>query len=150
MEKKYDFGTLLSIFWFWYIATLTAQKMKFFVKDSSSKCDQIRSFLRIWSHLLEISLMENFIFCAVPHNLPVKQRNLFSGYIWSPKLFLSRYCIFISTQYQAIWSIILWFSFLRFFDNLSCFLCLFNKFNPQYYSLSLNLGFFQGFIYKMV
>ena len=101
MEKKYDFGTLLSIFWFWYIATLTAQKMKFFVKDSSSKCDQIRSFLRIWSHLLEISLMENFIFCAVPHNLPVKQRNLFSGYIWSPKLFLSRCCSFISTQYPV-------------------------------------------------
>ena len=106
MEKKYDFGTLLSIFWFWYIATLTAQKMKFFVKDSSSKCDQIRSFLRISSHLLEISLMENFIFCAVPHNLPVKQRNWFSGYIWSPKLFLSRYCIFISTQYQAKYSFV--------------------------------------------
>ena len=29
------------------------------------KCDQIRSFLRIWSHLLKKSLMENFIFCAV-------------------------------------------------------------------------------------
>ena len=28
-------------------------------------CDQIRSFLRIWSHLLEKSLMENFIFCAM-------------------------------------------------------------------------------------
>ena len=27
--------------------------------------DQIRSFLQIWSHLLKISLMENFIFCAV-------------------------------------------------------------------------------------
>ena len=27
---------------------------------------QIRSFLRIWSHLLTKSLMENFIFCAVP------------------------------------------------------------------------------------
>ena len=39
--------------------------MKFFIKDFSSKCDQIRSFLRIWSHLLEKSLMENFIFRAV-------------------------------------------------------------------------------------
>ena len=36
--------------------------MKFFFKDFSSKCDQIRSFLWIWSHLLEKSLMENFIF----------------------------------------------------------------------------------------
>ena len=43
----------------------TAQKMKFSIKDFFSKCDQIRSFLRIWSHLLKQSLMENFIFCAV-------------------------------------------------------------------------------------
>ena len=27
--------------------------------------DQIRNFLRIWSNLLEKSLLENFIFCAV-------------------------------------------------------------------------------------
>ena len=39
--------------------------MKFSIKDFLSKCDQIRSFLRIWSHLLKKSLMENFIFCAV-------------------------------------------------------------------------------------
>ena len=43
----------------------TAQKMKFSIKDFFSKCDQIRSFLRIWSHLLNKSLMVNFIFCAV-------------------------------------------------------------------------------------
>ena len=43
----------------------TAQIMKFFIKDFFSKYDQIRSFLRIWSHLLKKSLMENFIFCAV-------------------------------------------------------------------------------------
>ena len=35
------------------------------MKDFSSKCYQIRSFLRVWSHLLEKFLMENFIFCAV-------------------------------------------------------------------------------------
>ena len=44
---------------------ITAQKMKFFIKDFSSKSGQIRSFLRIWSHLLEKSLMKNFTFCAV-------------------------------------------------------------------------------------
>ena len=43
----------------------TAQKMKFSIKDFFSKCGQIRSFLRIWLHLQEKSLMENFIFCAV-------------------------------------------------------------------------------------
>ena len=31
----------------------TAQKMKFSIKDFFSTCDQIRSFLRIWSHLLK-------------------------------------------------------------------------------------------------
>ena len=40
----------------------TAQKMKSSIKDFFIKCDKIRSFLRIWSHLLKKSLMENFIF----------------------------------------------------------------------------------------
>ena len=39
--------------------------MKFSMKDFFSKCDQIHSFLRIWSHLLRKSFMENFNFCAV-------------------------------------------------------------------------------------
>ena len=43
----------------------TAQKMKFSIKDFLSKCDEIRSFLWIWSHLLKKSLMENFIFSVV-------------------------------------------------------------------------------------
>ena len=43
----------------------TAQKMKIFIKDFFSKCDQFRSFLRIWAHLLKKSLIENFIFCSV-------------------------------------------------------------------------------------
>ena len=43
----------------------TARKMKFSIKDFLSKCDQIRSFLRIWSHLLKKSLMKNFMFYAV-------------------------------------------------------------------------------------
>ena len=45
--------------------TATTQKMKFSIKDFFSKCDQIRSFLWIWSHLLKKSLTENFILCAV-------------------------------------------------------------------------------------
>ena len=42
--------------------------MKFSIKDFFSKCDQnpqqdqIRHFLRIWSHLMKKFLMENFIF----------------------------------------------------------------------------------------
>ena len=45
--------------------TITAQKTKFSIKDFFSKCDQILSFLRIWSDLLKKSLMENLIFCVV-------------------------------------------------------------------------------------
>ena len=47
------------------IATVTGQKMKFCIRDFFSKCDQIRSFLRICSHLLKKSLMAYFPFCAV-------------------------------------------------------------------------------------
>ena len=53
-------------FFFDKVAGLTAQKMKSSIKDFSSKCDQICRKLRIWSYLLKKSLMENFIFCAVP------------------------------------------------------------------------------------
>ena len=51
----------------------TAQKMKFSIKDFFSKCDQIRRFLRIWSHLLEKSLIESFIFYVVKcqHNASI-------------------------------------------------------------------------------
>ena len=38
--------------------------MPFSIKDLFSKYDQIRSFLRLWSHLLKKYLIENFIFCA--------------------------------------------------------------------------------------
>ena len=43
----------------------TSQKMKFSIKNFFSKRDQIGRKLRIWSHLLKKSLMENFIFCVV-------------------------------------------------------------------------------------
>ena len=42
-----------------------AQKTKLSIKDSFSICDQIPRKLRIWLHLLNKFLMENFIFCAV-------------------------------------------------------------------------------------
>ena len=37
----------------------TAQKMKFSIKEFFSKCEQICKKLRIWSHLLKKSLMED-------------------------------------------------------------------------------------------
>ena len=54
----------------------TIQKIKFSINDFFSKCDQIRSFLRIWSHFLKKSLMENFIFCAV------KKRSNKTKFFW--------------------------------------------------------------------
>ena len=42
-----------------------AQKIKFFIQDFFSKCDQICRKLWIWLHLLKKSLMKNLIFSAV-------------------------------------------------------------------------------------
>ena len=58
------------------IITDTAQKTKFSIKDFFSKCDQICSFLRIWSHFLKTSLMKNFIFlCSAKYTIS-KRMNL--------------------------------------------------------------------------
>ena len=44
----------------------TAQKMKFSIENFFSKCDPIRSFLWIWSHLMKKSLInEKLHFCAL-------------------------------------------------------------------------------------
>ena len=44
---------------------ITAQNMKFCIKDFFRECDQIRSFLeKSESHLLKKSLRQNFTFCA--------------------------------------------------------------------------------------
>ena len=54
--------------------------MKFSIKAFFSKCDQVRSFLRIWSHLLKKSFMKNFIFWVVyvsKSGLPVRR-----GFFW--------------------------------------------------------------------
>ena len=53
------------IFENYVIRQVTKQKVKFSVRIFFSKGDQIRSFLRIWLHLLKKSSMENFIFYAV-------------------------------------------------------------------------------------
>ena len=61
-----NIGPCQNLLWIFFTKiVITAQKMKFSIKDFFSKCDQIRSFLQIWSHLLKKSLMKNFIFCAV-------------------------------------------------------------------------------------
>ena len=49
----------------WYNPLFTMHKKGFSIKDFFSKCEQIRSFPQIWSHLLKKSWLGNFIFCAV-------------------------------------------------------------------------------------
>ena len=51
------------------------QKLKFYIKDFFSECDQIRSFLRIWSHLLQKYLMEKKL-----HFLCSKMQYFFQSY----------------------------------------------------------------------
>ena len=86
--------------------TITAQKKKFSIKKFFCKCDQVRRKLRIWSHLLKKSLMENFIFCAVylhsNNNLKTIQQQQFHFRI---------YCFYY--YYQNITSILYIFFLLR-------------------------------------
>ena len=58
---------------------ISVQKVKFFIKDFFSKCDQIRRKLRIWSHLLRKSLMENFI-CLCSRSKGLKLQKV-QGYL---------------------------------------------------------------------
>ena len=46
----------------------------------------VTSFLRIWSHLLKRSLMENFIFCAVQRFLSFAHKLKLIAFRWKKKL----------------------------------------------------------------
>ena len=64
------------IFWcrnFAEMQSFHSTKNEVSIKHFFSKCDQIRSFLRIWSYLLKKSLMENFIFSAVYHKISTSE-----------------------------------------------------------------------------
>ena len=70
----------------------TAQKMKFFIKVFFSKCDQICRKLRIWSHLLKKSFMENFIICAVEFHFisPALKTNVNRNFFMAKQSFILR------------------------------------------------------------
>ena len=65
LQGNFGFKKIVEIIHIYKEICDTAQKMKFSIKDFFSKCDQIRMKMRIWSHLLKKSLIENFIFCTV-------------------------------------------------------------------------------------
>ena len=50
---------------FCLLTQINAKKLNFFAKNLCSKCEHIRLNLQIYSHLLNKSLTENFIFCVV-------------------------------------------------------------------------------------
>ena len=109
-------------------------KMKFSIKGFFNKCDQIRSFLRISLHLLNKSLMENFIFCAVcvlfyltGYLTPLFTSLLISSFfsianyiaqnflIFKPVVLLTadRFCIRWENV-EWIWNILIWKSILKY------------------------------------
>ena len=77
--------------------------MKFSIKDFFSKCDQIRRKLRIRSHLLKKSLMENLIFCAVKKHPCYNGIIVFSSYrLMNKMLTLFVYIFVVNWQFLEI------------------------------------------------
>ena len=85
--------------------------MKFFVKDFFGKCDQIRSFLRICSHLLKKSLMENFIFlCSVSHNTSSSSfLNFFKRKFFFYNLFPFLFFPHQDARFSSMYKSLLWY-----------------------------------------
>ena len=70
--------------------------MKFSIRDFFSKCDQIRSKLRIGSHLLMKSLIENFVFCS-----GLKE--------WLKKQYVhKRFLGYLSVWIFLLWGLLFW------------------------------------------
>ena len=113
----------LDLYLYWVYWPFTARKMKFSIKDFFCKCDQICSFLWIWSHLLQKSLMENFIFCAViriKKILPVNNNSHFALIVIKSEVTIYLRSFF---YFFLIWSI---FSFMtRYFYSRLDISCLF-------------------------
>ena len=93
--------------------------MKFPINDFFSKCDEICSFLRIWSHLRKKSLMENFIFCAVMTSVLVTLRWLKRDWISNfKKVYLKRRLAVLITA--AVGLIEVWHTFFNLVLFCAC------------------------------
>ena len=119
--------------------------MKYSIKNFFSRCDQICSFLRIWSHLLKKALMENFIFlCSVLEQCNFqKKSNINSGN--SPNLNSSLiYCISSSKKWISQCGYV-----LVVYTNITTFRSAF----PRVSATTLNIGFIRNpiiFQYKKI
>ena len=65
--------------------------MKFVIKDLSGKCDHIRRELRIWSHLLKKSLMDNLFFVEW-------KPTYFGGELWYPGMSMLLSCVVLKSR----------------------------------------------------
>ena len=63
----------------------TTQKVMFSFQDFFRKCDQIRSFLWIWSHLLKKSFIENLFFAHWVVPITLAREKCFRSF-WIPFL----------------------------------------------------------------
>ena len=73
----------------------TAQKLTFSIKDFLSNCDQMSSFVQIFSHLMKKFLMENIIFvqCSLRDPIHVQEYNRSKETRNMLRLFLKKSCI---------------------------------------------------------
>ena len=90
----------------------TAQKIKFSIKDFSSRCDQNCRKLRIWSHLLKKSLMKNFIFYAVLSVIRMgkaegNDKNQKIIHEYGDDIFFPRHAFEESTKWEQRWKSVL-------------------------------------------
>ena len=80
--------------------SFTAQKMKFPTEDFFSKCDQIRRKLRIWSHLLKKSLMENFFCAAISSTQNMVSLKLLTFYPKDTRVFCKNLVVILSSRHH--------------------------------------------------
>ena len=83
--------------------SLPEQKMKFSIRDFFSKCDQIRNFLRIWSHLLKKYLMEKLLWVVLKMFVLIKKSIFISYTIIFVTEYLSNYVIPVYYWFKIIW-----------------------------------------------
>ena len=70
----------------WSCAGKYMSLLKFSIKEYFSKFDQIRGFLRIWSHLLKKNLNGKLRFLCAESALKNKSSNSFNNFKWDTKI----------------------------------------------------------------
>ena len=109
----------LNVFRGYRNSQVIAQKMKFSIKDFSSKCDQICWKFLIWSLLLEKCLMENFIFVqpAAWNGLTWEFINFCTDYL---KIIMKFLPLYISKNRQLEYNRCIFTTLSNIYDGAFC------------------------------